>query len=227
MLDVVNSPVTRFAQEVERRRIARELHDSAVQSLTALVADLEYFRTRHASQLASGEAGQEVVAKLETWQELARDSLASMRQALGGLRRQRDLDFDLRAAILSLVSELRAAGYTVVCECDEWPAVLPFEYLSNLYYILREAVTNVCKHAHASSISLCLFVKEYCLHLSVTDNGVGMKTSSLIGARASQSGYQQGLIGLRERVMLLGGRLSIESTPGHGTYLTVDVPLPQ
>lgn len=226
MLDVVDFPAARFAQEAERRRIARELHDSVVQSLTALVADLEYFRVQHTGQLISSETDQEVVAKVETWQELARDSLASIRQALGGLRRQWDLDFDMRAAMLSLLSELRAAGYAVTCECDEWPTMLPFEYLSNLYYIVREAVTNVYKHAHASSISFYLSVKEYRLHISIADNGVGMNTSSLIGTHVVQSGYQQGLIGLRERVMLLGGRISIESTPGNGTHLDVDVPLP-
>ncbi len=227
MLDVVDSPVTRFAQEVERRRIARELHDSVVQSLTALVADLEYFRTRQANQLASAETGQEMVAKLETWQELARDSLTSMRQALGGLRRQKDLDFDLRAALLSLVSELRVAGYTVTYEGDEWPATLSFEYLSNLYYIVREAVTNICKHAHASSIQLSLSVKSDRLHISIADNGVGMKASSPLSTSALPCGHQQGLIGLRERVLLLGGRLSIQSGPGNGTCLDVDLPLPQ
>jgi signal transduction histidine kinase len=226
MLDVADSPVTRFAQEVERRRIARELHDSVVQSLTTLVADLEYFRIRHANQLANDETGQQVVAKLEIWQALARDSLTSIRQALGELRRQQDPDFDMRAAMVSLVSELQAAGYTVICECDEWPARLPFEYLSNLYYIVREAVTNIYKHAYASRISFCLSVKEYHLHISIADDGVGMKASSLIGICATQSGYQQGLIGIRERVMLLGGQLSIESTPGSGTSLNVDVPLP-
>lgn len=227
MLDVVDSPAARFAQEIERRRIARELHDSVVQSLTALVADLEYFRIRHTGRLTDGETNQEVVAKVETWQELARDSLASMRQALGGLRQQRDLDFDLRAAVLALLSELQVAGYIVTCECDAWPTTLPFEYLSNLYYIIREAVTNICKHARASSISFCLFVKEYRLHLSIADNGLGMTASSLIGIQTAQDGYQQGLTGLRERVMLLGGRVSIESTPDSGTCLSVDVPLPQ
>src|SRR5436305_7826629 len=175
MLDVVDSPAVRLAQEVERRRIARELHDSVVQSLTALVADLEYFRIRHTGQLTDSEADQEVVAKVETWQELARDSLASMRQALGGLRRPRNIDFDMRAAVLSLLGELRVAGYTVTCECDEWPTRLPFEYLSNLYYIARETVTNICKHAYASSISFHLSVKEDRLQMSIATNGVGRK----------------------------------------------------
>ena len=221
MLDVLDSPVTRFAQEAERRRIARELHDGVVQSLTALVADLEYFRTRHL--FSSGEASQEVAEKLETWQELARDSLASMRQALGGLRKQTDFDLDLESAIQALVDELRAAGYCVVYECEDCPTVLPFEYTSNLYYIIREALTNIRKHAQAAKIHIFMFIHDNGLHVSIGDDGVGMAPRP---AHASvQNGYCQGLIGLRERAALLGGRLSIESVPGKGTRLDIDVPL--
>src|SRR5690348_16652442 len=111
MLDVLDPPTIRFVQEAERRRIARELHDNVVQSLTALVADLEYFRTRCLP--STGEVNQEVVARVETWQELARESLISMRHTLGELRGHTDLDFGLEPGISTLLSELRAAGYTV------------------------------------------------------------------------------------------------------------------
>src|SRR6266705_219023 len=99
-LDAVDTQATRMVQEAERRRIARELHDGVVQSLTALVTDLEYFRTRHFPK--TGDMNPEVVAKLALWQELARESLTSMRQALGGLRGhggQIELDFGLEPAI--------------------------------------------------------------------------------------------------------------------------------
>src|SRR5437660_9429030 len=103
MLTVLDSPSIRLAQEAERRRIARELHDSVVQSLTALVADLEYFRTRCLS--VTSQANREVAAKVETWQELARDSLVSMRETLGGLRSHSDLEFDLEPAISTILAE--------------------------------------------------------------------------------------------------------------------------
>ena len=222
MLDVLDSPVTRFAQEAERRRIARELHDGVVQSLTALVADLEYFRTRRL--FSSGGASQEVAEKLETWQELACDSLASVRQTLGGLRKQTDFDLDLESAIQALLDELRAAGYCVVYECEDCLTVLPFEYTSNLYCIIREALTNIRKHAQAAKIHVFMSIHDNRLHVSIGDDGVGMVPRQ---AHASvQSGYCQGLIGLRERAALLGGRLSIESVPGKGTRLDIDVPLP-
>lgn len=93
MLDVLDSPAMRQAQEAERRRIARELHDGVVQSLTALVADLEYFQTRYLPTI--DQTSRAIAEKVAIWQELARDSLTSMRQALGGLYQPGDLDFGL------------------------------------------------------------------------------------------------------------------------------------
>ena len=221
MLDVLESPDTRFAQETERRRIARELHDSAVQSLTALVADLEYFRTRCLSN--TNQTNHEVAAKVETWQELARDSLISMRQTLGGLRSHTDLEFGLQPAVSTILDELRAAGYQVTYECYDWPTILPFEYTSNLYCILREALTNICKHASASTIRVYMFTYEGYLHISIGDDGIGMKIQA---PTTTRSGYHHGIIGMRERAALLRGQLSIESTPGRGTRIDIDVPSP-
>lgn len=224
MPNVLDSPATRLAQEAERLRIARELHDGVVQSLTALVTDLEYFRTRRLA--TTGELSSEVIAKVEMWQELARDSLISMRQALGGLRGhtgETDLDFGLESAIQKLLTELSNAGYHVVYDCSEWPPLLPSEYTSDLYYVVREALTNICKHARASTIKVFMFSYEDHLHISIADDGVGMVTSPAI--IVDDSGYHQGLIGLRERVALLGGQVSIESAPGKGTRIDVDVPL--
>lgn len=226
MIEVqTDSPVTRFAQEAERRRIARELHDGVVQSLTALVADIEYFRTCRLTSI--GEGGAEVVARLETWQELARESLLAMRSTLGGLRSRADEAWSLPTSIQRLADELRDKGYVVTSECDDIAAVLPREYVSNLYYVIREATVNICKHAHASHITLFVFLLEENIHISIGDNGIGMDEVSVI-LQASQhvsGGYQQGLIGMKERVLLLGGRLSIVSTPGKGTRIDADIPI--
>ncbi len=220
MLDVIDSPITHFAQEAERRRIARELHDGVIQSLTALLTDLEFFRLHSQHNLES--VNQEMDAKLAMWQALARDSLFSMRQTLGGLRQQHG-PADFEQAIQALVQEFRAEDYTVTCECEDWPTGLPFEYTSNLYYIVREALTNIHKHAQASAITLFLFTHEKHLYMSIGDNGVGM---NYVPVQQSRPGYQQGLLGLRERAHLLGGQLSIESVLGQGTRLDIDVPLP-
>ncbi len=221
MLTVLDSPSLRLAQEAERRRIARELHDSVVQSLTALVADLEYFQSR---QLPSLEQSCQVVAeKVAAWQELARYSLTSMRQALGGLRQQDELDFRLESAIQVIVSELREVGYTIAFECDNWPDQLPAEHTSHLYYIVQEVLTNISKHAHATSITVYMFAFEDHLHISIRDDGVGMNKQCT--ASDVYSGYQLGLIGIRERVTLLNGQLTIESLEGRGTRVDVEIPM--
>jgi len=222
MLTVLDSSSIRLAQEAERRRIARELHDSVVQSLTALVADLEYFQTRQLS--SPGQSGQAVAEKVAAWQELARYSLTSMRQALGGLRQPDELDFGLEYAIQAVLSELREAGYKVVFECGNWPDQLPAEHASHLYYIVREALTNISKHAHATSITVYMFAFENHLHISISDDGIGMNkqsTNSYV-----HSGYQLGLTGIRERVSLLNGQLTIESLEGRGTRVDVEIPKP-
>ena len=223
-LDAVDTQATRMVQEAERQRIARELHDGVVQSLTALVADLEYFRTRYLSaNEENGQNGQKIAEKVETWQELARDSLTSMRQALGGLRTPSELDRGLEYALEGLLRQMQSAGYRVEFECEDWLALLPFEYTSNIYYIVREALTNIYKHAKASTISICMFSFEGHIYISIADDGKGMAKGASLASRGS--GYHQGVIGMRERAALLGGRVTLDSVPGKGTRVDIDIPL--
>ncbi len=230
-VETMEEPVARLAQEAERRRIARDLHDGVVQSLTALVADLEYFRTRYLRAQA-GDSSQ-FAEKVDSWQELARESLDSMRQALGNLRAgseagsspsQPSCVFDLPFAIEALLAKMQSAGYRVEYECEDWPVVLPEEYTSNLYSIVREALTNISKHAYATMISVSLFCFESCLHLSIADDGIG--TAHNASPARQTHGYHQGLIGMRERAALLGGRMTLESVPARGTRIDIDIPLP-
>src|SRR5579883_2487272 len=141
MITMVDSSAMAMAQEAERRRLARELHDGVVQSLTALVADLEYFRSRRLTQ-ADG-VSQEMAVKLETWQALARESLSSVRQALGGLRQTVNRAHDLPGALQELLQGMREAGYCVICECEELPSSLPPDHVLHLYTIAREALINI------------------------------------------------------------------------------------
>ena len=225
MITLVDSPAMSLAQEAERRRLARELHDGVVQSLTALVADLEYFRTRRLT--ASNEMSAEVAEKVQVWQELARDSLLSMRQTLGGLRRGTELEAGLEAAITSLLAGFQRDGYRIIYECSDWPQALPDEYITNIYAMVREALINIRKHAQASKITLFLFKLEEQLHISIGDNGIGMSTSSPSSSPLSSlAGCQQGLVGLSERAALLDGQVTIESRPGKGTRLDIAIPLP-
>ena len=233
MLEIADTSLARFAQEVERRRIARDLHDNVVQSLTALVADIEFFTRQFAHD--GSEPNHEVEEKLEAWQELARDSLTSVRQTLGDLR-STSFENGLEQAIRKLLDDFHDAGYTLTYECTDVPTILPPEYTMHLYSIVREALTNISKHAQASHLTVFLFTHEGRLYLSIADNGVGMTHAhptrkSITNQKSIQthtaSGYHQGLLGMQERVMLLGGQFSIESQSERGTRIDVDVPLPR
>lgn len=220
MLDVLDSPITRLVQDAERRRLARDLHDSVVQSLTALVADLEYFRLRQ----GHNEADQQVAERVETWQALARESLTAMRQALGGLRSPAGVDLGLERSLEILVASLRNAGYRVECECEDWPAALPDEVTTNVYYIAREALTNIEKHAQATSIHICMYHYEGHVYISIADDGKGINQEARVPSGGS--GYHQGIMGMKERAALLGGCVTIDSVPGRGTRVDIDIPLP-
>jgi two-component system, NarL family, sensor histidine kinase DegS len=219
MLEMSDWALTRVAQEAERRRIARELHDGPVQSLSALLTDLEHFLLHQHPD----SAGQDLLETVERWQNLARVSLLSMRQTLEGLRSQDDSEFDLLVLLRSLLAEMQQLGYVVNLDVLDWPSSLPFVYSSQLYYCIHEAITNVRKHAQATHVDVFLLTDEEMLHVSVIDNGVGFVASP---ARPAQTGSQQGLIGLQERVSLLGGRLSLTSEPAQGTRVDIAVPLP-
>lgn len=222
MLDVLDSPITRLVQDAERRRLARDLHDSVVQSLTALTADLDYFRLRQLS--ANNEADQPVVERVETWQALARESLNAIREALGGLRLPAEVDLGLERSLEILVASLRNMGYRVECECEDWPAALPHDVTRNVYYMVREALTNIEKHAQASSIHICMFNYEGHLYISIADDGKGIKQEAPV--TSGVSGYHQGIMGMKERAALLDGCVTFDSAPGRGTRVDIDIPLP-
>ncbi|GCE19647.1 sensor histidine kinase [Dictyobacter kobayashii] len=166
MLNIVEASDTHVTQHEERRRLARELHDGVVQSLTALVTDLEQFRSQQFFE-------HELSENIENWHALARNSLLTLRQTLSGLRTNAMGNFDFVESVLAMLKSMQDAGYKVTFECNDWPTQLPTEYASNLYYVLREAIINICKHAAATAVVVSLYEAEGCLHIHVGDDGVG------------------------------------------------------
>ena len=128
-------------------------------------------------------------------------------------------------ALEILLASLQSAGYRVEFECEDWPAILPYEFTSNMYYIVREALTNIEKHAKASTIHVCMFGYEGRLYISIADDGRGVTKNSSMASKGS--GYHQGMVGMRERAALLGGRVTFDSVRGRGTRVDVDIPLPE
>ena len=200
------------AQELERRRLARELHDETGQALTSILLSLrtvEEAEDEHELRAAVGEV-----------RELVRSTLQDVRQLAVELRPKVLDDFGLVAALERLTQSFGEQTGMSVHFQQTWPTSdrLPAEIETALYRIVQESLTNIVKHARATSVSVVLTRKDDSVSVVVEDDGVGFEPH-----RAREDGI--GLVGMRERVALLGGRLAIESRPGAGTTFVAEVPL--
>jgi signal transduction histidine kinase len=199
------------AQELERRRLARELHDETGQSLTSILLGL---RSLEDSLGDDGDA-RLAVARLR---ELAVATLQDVRRLAVELRPKALDDFGLVSALERLAETWGGQTGIVV----DFVARLGDDQLSNeiataLYRIVQEALTNVVKHARAHRVSVLLTRKNGAVVAVIEDDGRGFDPT------AASSGF--GIQGMRERVELVNGRLRIESEPESGTTLVVEVPL--
>jgi signal transduction histidine kinase len=198
-------------QELERRRLARELHDETGQALTSILLGL-----RAAEDAADPEAVSGALADLR---ELVVATLQDVRALAVQLRPKALDDFGLVAALERLTQTFsEASGVRVDLEARLGEARLPAEVETTLYRIVQEALTNVVKHAGASNVSILLVRRDGAATLVIEDDGRGFDVDA---ARADGLG----LVGMRERVALHDGRLTLESTPTGGTTLVVEVPL--
>jgi len=206
------------AQEDERKRIARELHDETSQALTSLIVGLKVLEGR-----PELEEMQEAVGDLRT---LAGKTLDAVHDLALQLRPSVLDDLGLVPAIDRLVGDFRRAhGVDAVLETNlrDGPR-LPASLETALYRIAQEALTNVARHAAARSASLVLESRRGSVTLIVEDDGRGFDVASSM--REARDDRCLGLFGMRERATLLGGSLIVESTPGGGTTVFVELPLP-
>lgn len=206
------------AREEERRQIARDLHDTAMQPLMSLVMSLTLMERQAATDgIVEGYVG--------TWKRLAQEALDSMRSTLGGLPVRPYASVGLPDAVYSrLVLQLRNRGLQVAFECGDWPTNVPIEWTSQLYLVVREALTNIEKHASASTVTVKLAADTKQLRVIVADNGVGFRSRRQARGEQTQPGSGFGLVSMRERVRTLGGRLTLSTAPSHGVKITVRVP---
>jgi signal transduction histidine kinase len=199
------------AQELERRRLARELHDETGQALTSILLGL-----RTVEEAPDEAAMRGAVAEVR---ELVRSTLQDVRKLAVELRPKALDDFGLVAALERLSESFRdQTGIRVAFESTLAPGRLPPEVETALYRIVQESLTNIVKHARADEVSIVVGRKGGLVTVVVEDDGVGFEP-----ARTREDGL--GLIGMRERVSLLGGRLAIESRPGAGTTFVAEVPV--
>jgi signal transduction histidine kinase len=201
------------ASERERGRWARELHDETLQGLGGLQVLLSSALRGPSEALphAVGEAVGQISGEI-----------AQLRALITELRPAALDDLGLVPAIETLAERTASLeGLTLETNVElglESGGRLEREVESALYRLVQEALTNVVKHAHASRVELTLARDDDCLKLSVSDDGVGFEPAN--------SGDGFGLVGMHERVTLVGGKLEVISRPGEGTTLTAVLPAP-
>ncbi|HZD73120.1 MAG TPA: sensor histidine kinase [Actinomycetota bacterium] len=201
--------------EAERSRLAAELHDGPVQQLTALLYGLEL--ARHHVRRDSPADADELLASLED-------------KATGEINELRRLMTELRPPVLDelgLVSALKNQGRSfesasgVRCAVDTEPELeLTPELETVLYRVAQESLRNVGKHANASKVSISLAAVDAHVRLLIRDDGVGFDPAA---ASAKAAAGHFGLTNMRERVELVGGKLLVDSAPGQGTTIAVEM----
>ena len=199
------------AQELERRRLARELHDETGQALTSILLGLKPLEDAladHPARAALGGLREQVVSALQDVRRLA----VELRPAVLD-------DFGLVPALERLTdafaeqSEIRVDFHSALGETR-----LPTEVEATLYRVVQESLTNILKHASAQSVSVSLARRESAVAAVIEDDGSGFDQRTV-----HDEGI--GLLGMRERLALIDGRLAVESRPGAGTTVVAEVPL--
>lgn len=206
------------AQEEERNRIARSLHDDTAQALLTLMLNLERLEGR----LPASET--EIRQQLVQARELAASTLNELRQIIAGLRPAILDDLGLVPAIRWFArTRLEEAGVQLEFQAPEAELPLTPELRIALFRIAQEAVSNIVRHARAKSAKINLMCVGPELVLQVEDDGRGFTLSQDQGEAIQRA--QWGLVGIQERVSLVGGKATLLSTPGRGTRLEITVPL--
>ncbi|HAJ35840.1 MAG TPA: hypothetical protein DCL15_09115 [Chloroflexi bacterium] len=212
------------AQESERQRIARELHDATGQSLTAIGLGLRGVE----SQLAQSECNPAVAPLTEQVRELrsfAQNALGELRNIISDLRPPQLDELGLAAALRWYVQNYaRRRNVNAVFTAQGDDRRLPADYRTVLFRIAQEALTNIAKHAHATQVNVSLNVGADTVEVVVTDNGAGFDPA-LPDHLADQPAVGWGIVGMRERALLLGGVCTIDTAPGAGTRVRVVAPL--
>ena len=212
------------AQENEQRRIARELHDQVGQTVTGLSLGLKSME-RLLARGATAEAGRQV----EWLQSLAGEIGRDIHRAAVDLRPTALDDLGLREALATLLRDWsQRHGIRADLEFPSEATRLPAAIETAVYRIVQEALTNVLKHARAASVSVSLEKRPGEMRVVIEDDGIGFVTEDLRERASGETPakLRLGLSGIRERLSLLSGTLTLESSPGIGTTLFVTIPIP-
>jgi two-component system sensor histidine kinase UhpB len=196
-----------------RQELARELHDRVAQTLTAMLVEMENFK-------ALEFARERVIHEVSGYQEATREALSNIREILHELRGDEDLGTEFVARVRRLLErfEEKTGIRASLSVSTGWPSRLAIQAAVNLYRVLEEALNNVRMHSGAQVVAVSFQVRDGDLAVvSVIDDGVGL--GPLLGERTGL-----GMLGMRERALLLGGELNIEPVRPHGMSLTAVIP---
>ncbi len=200
------------AQEDERRRIARELHDSTTQSLTSLIVSLRNFETACENP--------RLLDQVASMRRVLSQTLAEVHNLALQLRPAALDDLGLEAALERYIQEWQARHKIEVDSLIHLgDQRLDSTIETALYRIIQEALTNISRHALASSVSVLVERRQQDVLAVIEDNGQGFDLA------AARSNGRLGLLGMQERAELLGGNLVIESEPGQGASLFISIPI--
>ena len=207
------------AQEAERARVSRDLHDDVGQALTSVLLGLRLLE----SSLAGDEVAlvSELRRRTDDVRTLVADALGRTRQLAFDLRPTVLDDVGLLPALERLSQDMTARGDTTVAVAAHGFAAdrLPPEIETVVYRVVQEALTNITRHASAATASITVIVAAGRVRVLVEDDGVGFETNA-----APMRGHL-GLKGMAERADLAGGTVELSSTPGSGTTLLLELPL--
>jgi signal transduction histidine kinase len=206
------------AQEAERARVARDLHDQIGQSLTSVLLGLRLVTDTLAR---SGTDLADARARVDDVRELVGDALQEVRELAFELRPTVLDDVGLVAAMRRLAADVarrqRLTIDVVLADLDE-DSRFPSDLETVVYRVVQEALTNVARHAGATKVRVNVVQQPTALRALVHDDGIGFDMHDV--PRNSP-----GLAGMQERAALAGGHLQITSQPGHGTTIALEVPL--
>jgi signal transduction histidine kinase len=206
------------AQEAERQRIARELHDATGQSLTAIALGLRGLETMMANESPVD------IKQIRELKLFGTNALGELRQLIADLRPPQLDDLGLVAALQWYIQsfEKRCSIQTdFVVEGEQ--VRLPSEYETVLFRITQEALTNIAKHAHASHTMVKLEMYPREIQVTIKDDGVGFDPEKILNEEGKRAGW--GLLGIQERTLLLGGQYEIDAAPGCGVQIRINIPL--
>ena len=206
------------AQEEERKRIARELHDETCQTITALKIKLD--------EAGKAPSAQTRLERIATAQGMATRSVDELHRIIWDLRPSILDDLGLLPAIRWLAQrDLAPRGIHVRFELDDGSVRLPAEVEIAVFRAVQEAISNIARHADAETVLIEVGVTGGILEIDVEDDGRGFDADGLGGPVASGRGL--GILGMRERLELIGGKATVVSSPGAGTRVSFRVPLPE